>query len=110
MTDKDFKDYQAGDFIEVFNPKFKLWVLCQIVTNYGMIKSGDEYKWGYEIEIIKEDLEKKINKKYKMGSATWVITEDMGSKWYREAPPAAKVLYSGRKPRREEPEDDDLPF
>jgi len=108
LEDKDFKDYKSGDFLEVFNPKFKVWVLCQIVTNYGILKSGDEFKWGYEVEVIKEELDEKLKKKYHIHDGNWVITEDMSSKWWREAPPAAKVLYGGRKPRYER--DDDFPF
>jgi len=109
MDARDFKDYKSGEFLEVFNPKFKIWVLCQIVTNYGIIKQGDEYKWGYKLEVIREDLAKKLSKKYKIDiDSPWCITEDISTKWWREAPPAAKVLYGGRKPRTEVP--DDYPF
>ncbi len=86
-----------GDFIEVFNPKLNIWVLCEIVTNYGMVsRDSDGFRGGYQLKIIKEDLEQKIAEAYHIHEGEWVLTEDIGRKWWREAPPAAKVLYGGK--------------
>lgn len=95
-SDKDFSEFQEGDFIEIFNPQFKIWVLCEVVTNYGILKQGDEYKWGYTIMVVKEELNDTLKEAYNVYEDRWSITEDMSSKWWREAPPAAKVLYGQR--------------
>ena len=100
VADKDFQKFKAGDFMEVFNPKFNIWVLCEIVTNYGMVRTGDGFKWGYELQVIKEELDDKLREAYSIyEDSNWTITEDMSQKYWREAPPAVKVLYGGRKRR-----------
>lgn len=97
--DRDFNTFKAGEFLEVFNPKFNIWVLCEIVTNYGILRSEQEYKWGYEVRVLQEKLDAKLQEHYGIYEATWVITEDMSRKWWREAPPAAKVLYGHQEGR-----------
>ena len=95
--DRDFNSFKEGEFLEVFNPKFKIWVLCQIVTNYGMVRSGEGFQWGYEVEVLQEKLDEKLKDHYGIYESTWVITEDMSRKWWREAPPAARVLYGTKE-------------
>ena len=100
MAEKDFKTLQTGDFIEIYVKKFDKWVLCEVVTNYGIVHWDENNShWGYDVEVVKEQLEEQLASEYHflLGQRLY-ITEETGNKWWRYCN-NAKVLYGGRKRR-----------
>lgn len=111
VDDKDFKDLKDGDFVEIFSTKLNLWLLYEVVSDYGILHWDENAThYGYELELVKSALEEKIAEAHPFlfDGRRLVITEEMPKKYWRYNQ-TAKVLYGGRK-RLEEEFDDEIPF
>lgn len=103
--EKTFSQLQDGDFIEVYSTKLEMWLLCEIVTNYGICHWDENVThYGYELELVKEAMEDKILKSHPFlnDGRRLIITEEMPNKYWKYNN-TAKVLYGGRE--RTEPEE-----
>lgn len=111
VDDKDFQDLKDGDFIEIFSTKLNMWLIYEVVSDYG-IQSWDENvtHYGYELDLVANALEEKILEAHPflLDGRRLIVTEDMPKKYWRYNK-TAKVLYGGRK-RSHEEFDDELPF
>lgn len=106
METKNFQELEDGDFIEVYSTKMDLWLLYQVVTDYGIVTWDENAThYGYELELVKESLEDRILANYpSLGDGRRiVISEEIPSKYWKYNH-TAKVLYGGRKRSEEHDE------